>query len=186
MNTLLQAVPGQGLRASALGAALMTSLLLGGCAQLKPAMDTLFGDRAPAREHPRAEERQRPRAERPDRSDRTAARPERGASDRDDIALREGIALYHEGEFNAAIRRLTSNDMNGGSVRNRVTALKYTAFSYCVTNRPAPCRQAFERALRLDASFDLAPGEQGHPLWGPQFARAKGGPAREGSRAASR
>ena len=40
-------------------------------------------------------------------------------------------------------------------------------------NRPVPCRQAFERALRMDASFDLAPGEQGHPLWGPQFVKAR-------------
>jgi hypothetical protein len=27
--------------------------------------------------------------------------------------------------------------------------------------------------LRLDPSFDLAPGEQGHPLWGPVFVKAK-------------
>jgi hypothetical protein len=47
------------------------------------------------------------------------------------------------------------------------------AFSYCVTSRPAPCRQAFDRALRLDPSFDLAPGEHGHPLWGPVFTKAK-------------
>jgi hypothetical protein len=52
-------------------------------------------------------------------------------------------------------------------------ALKYQAFSYCVTSRPAPCRQAFDRALRLDPSFDLAPGEHGHPLWGPVFTKAK-------------
>jgi hypothetical protein len=54
-----------------------------------------------------------------------------------------------------------------------VTALKYTAFSYCVTSRPAQCRQAFDKALRLDPSFQLAPGEYGHPLWGPVFAKAK-------------
>ncbi|MCC2958263.1 TssQ family T6SS-associated lipoprotein [Massilia sp. IC2-477] len=166
---------------------LTATVLLGGCAQIKPQIDALFGGREPARSHPRAEERTRPRAERAERYERPAPRPDRSASDRDDIALREGIALYHEGEFNAAIKRLSSADMNGGSVRNRVTALKYTAFSYCVTNRPVPCRQAFERALRLDGAFDLAPGEQGHPLWGPAFAKARqnaGG--REGAREASR
>lgn len=171
-----------GLRSCALAAL----LLLGGCAQLKPQLDAIFGDPRPGREHARAEERSRARAERADRNERAAPRPERPASDRDDIALREGIALYHDGEYNAAIKRLNSGDMNGGSVRNRVTALKYTAFSYCVTNRLAPCRQAFERALRLDAAFDLAPGEHGHPLWGPQFARAKGGSGRDGAREASR
>jgi hypothetical protein len=54
-----------------------------------------------------------------------------------------------------------------------VTALKYTAFSYCVTSRPAQCRQAFDKALKLDPAFELAPGEYGHPLWGPVFAKAK-------------
>ena len=164
-------------------AALATALLLGGCAQLNAQFDSLMGGREPARAHPRSEERARARVERSERNERPAPRAERPASDRDDNALREGIALYHEGEYNAAIKRLGSNDMNGGSVRNRVTALKYTAFSYCVTNRQAACRQAFERALRLDASFDLAPGEQGHPLWGPVFAKVKQGAGRDGAQA---
>jgi hypothetical protein len=88
-------------------------------------------------------------------------------------ALREGIGLYNEGDFNGAIRRLSASDIANGSVGTRVTALKYTAFSYCVTSRPVQCRESFEKALRLDPSFDLAPGEHGHPLWGPVFARAK-------------
>jgi len=158
------------LRAGALAAL----LLLGGCAQLNSGLDSVFGQKEPARPraHPRAEEVQRARAE---RSERPAPKPDRPAANRDDLALREGIALYHEGEFNAAIKRLGSGDMNGGSLRNRVTALKYTAFSYCVTGRPVPCRQAFERALRLDPNFDLAPGEHGHPQWGPIFAKVKQG-----------
>jgi hypothetical protein len=171
-----------GLRACLLGA----MLLLGGCAQLNSQLNAILGKNEAARPHARVDERSRVRGERADRIDRPVPRPERAASDRDDIALREGMALYHDGNYHAAIKRLNSSDMHGGSVRNRVTALKYTAFSYCVTNRPVPCRQAFERAMRLDASFDLAPGEQGHPLWGPQFARARQGLGREGAREASR
>lgn len=155
-----------GLRAGLLGAL----LLLGGCAQLNSQLDSILGKNDPPRAQSRGDDRPRARAE---RTERPAPRQERPAADRDDIALREGIALYHDGDFNGAIKRLTSNDMNRGSVRNRVSALKYTAFSYCVTNRPVQCRQAFERALRMDASFDLAQGEQGHPLWGPQFAKAR-------------
>ncbi len=153
---------------------LASLLLLGGCAELNSSLNSVFGPKEPSRPrpHPRAEDVARARTE---RSERPAPRPERTVSNRDDTALREGIALYDDGEFNAAIKRLSSNDLNGGSLRNRITALKYTAFSYCVTNRPAPCRQAFERALRLDPSFDLAPGEQGHPQWGPVFAKVKGG-----------
>jgi hypothetical protein len=88
-------------------------------------------------------------------------------------ALREGINLYNEGDFNAAIRRLSAREIAAGSVSTRVTALKYTAFSYCVTSRAEQCRQAFDKALRLDPSFELSVGEHGHPLWGPVFARAK-------------
>jgi hypothetical protein len=97
----------------------------------------------------------------------------RRAAGRAPAALREGISLYNDGDFNGAIRRLSSNDIANGSVGTRVTALKYTAFSYCVTSRPAQCRQAFDKALRLDPSFDLTPGEHGHPQWGPVFAKAK-------------
>jgi hypothetical protein len=92
---------------------------------------------------------------------------------RETNGLREGVRLYDDGDFNGAIRRLSARDVSNGPVATRVTALKYTAFSYCVTSRPAQCRQAFDKALRLDPSFDLAPGEHGHPLWGPVFTRAK-------------
>ncbi|MBI3230981.1 MAG: TssQ family T6SS-associated lipoprotein, partial [Burkholderiales bacterium] len=57
----------------------------------------------------------------------------------------------------------------------QIDAAKFMAFSYCVTNRNALCRQQFERALKLDPSFDLAAGEKGHPLWGPVFLKAKKG-----------
>lgn len=162
-------IPTHGLRACMLGAV----LLLGGCAELNSQLNSIMGKNEAPRPRARVDDRTHPRAERAERNERPAARPERPASNRDEAALREGIALYHDGDFNGAIKRLTSSDMNGGSVRNRVSALKYTAFSYCVTRRPVPCRQAFERALRLDASFDLSPGEQGHPLWEPQFAKAR-------------
>jgi hypothetical protein len=121
--------------------------LLAGCADFPG-----FGPSAPSHAHPRAES---------------------AAAARDQAALREGIHLYNEGDFNGAIRRLGSHDIASGPVSTRVTALKYTAFSYCVTSRPAQCQRAFEKALRLDPRFDLTPGEHGHPLWGPVFARAK-------------
>ena len=160
----------------------MLALLLAGCAQLEPIFEPLIGKREPARAHPRVDEKSekaRPKAERSERSERSerVERPvksERPApSDRDDAALREGIALYHDGEYNAAIKRLNSNDMNGASLRNRLAALKYTAFSHCLSGRQAQCRQSFDRAFKLDPSFDLNAGEHGHPLWGPVFAKAK-------------
>lgn len=92
----------------------------------------------------------------------------------DQAALDEGIALYNRGDFPAAIKRLSATEIAAsGNKANQLTALKYMAFSYCVTSRQTLCRQQFEKALKLDPKFDLAPGEHGHPLWGPVFTRAK-------------
>ena len=89
------------------------------------------------------------------------------------VSLKEGIELYNKGSFNDAIKRLNSAEVATGSRATQLTAHKYTAFSYCVTSRQTLCRQAFEKAFKLDPAFDLAQGEHGHPLWGPAFARAK-------------
>lgn len=147
--------------------ALLAGSTLAGCAQIAP----LF-ERNPSANHPKVESRPEPRAE-----SRPRAEPRgEAASGREQVALREGIRLYNEGDFNGAIKRLNSNDIRSGSpVATRTMALKYTAFSYCVTSRPKQCQQAFERALKIDPDFSLEPGEQGHPLWGPAFERAKRG-----------
>jgi hypothetical protein len=153
------------------------ALFLGGCAEF-PMFDQKQA-RTPS--HPKAV------ASRP-APVRAAPPPEREAGpqrdrdhDHDGIpdnaketnGLREGMRLYEDGDFNGAIRRLGARDVSNGPLSTRVTALKYMAFSYCVTSRPTQCRQAFDKALRLDPDFDLAPGEHGHPLWGPVFTRAK-------------
>ncbi|QYF92513.1 TssQ family T6SS-associated lipoprotein [Massilia sp. PAMC28688] len=88
-------------------------------------------------------------------------------------SLREGIELYNKGQFNDAIKRLSAPEIAGGTRAGHLQALKYMAFSYCVTSRTTLCRQAFEKAFKLDPSFDLQPGEHGHPLWGPAFERAR-------------
>jgi len=88
-----------------------------------------------------------------------------------EMALKEGIALYNNGDFNGAIRKL--NTVKGAEKPVQLSAFKYSAFSYCVSGRQLACTQQFEKALRLDPNFDLEPGEKGHPLWGPVFARAK-------------
>lgn len=148
-----------------LGALALGAVVLAGCAPVAP----ILGGSTPARHHPRADE------VRPARSEpvRRAPRPEPKQPERDETALREGIALYNDGDYNGAIRRLNGSEMNGAALRHRLAALKYTAFSYCVSGRQALCRQSFDRALRLDPSFDLAAGEHGHPLWGPVFNQAR-------------
>ncbi len=88
-------------------------------------------------------------------------------------ALKEGIELYNKGAYSEAIKRLASPDIANGPKADKVQAHKYSAFSYCLTSRQTLCRQQFEKAFKLDPSFDLQTGEHGHPLWTPQFEKAK-------------
>jgi hypothetical protein len=84
------------------------------------------------------------------------------------------IALYNNGDYNGEIKRFASiNDALKPYKDLELLGIKYTAFSYCLTRRITACRQQFENAFKLDPSFDLLPGEKGHPLWGPVFARVK-------------
>jgi Tfp pilus assembly protein PilF len=88
--------------------------------------------------------------------------------------LNEGISLYEKGDYNAALKRLAAaNELANDNKAIQLTSLKYMAFSYCVTSRPTLCRHQFEKAFKINPAFDLAPGEKGHPLWGPVFERAK-------------
>lgn len=128
-------------------ACLLGAALVGGCASLP-----FGGGAAPAAGHAR--------------TDSVAPTPAQSG-------LKDGIALYNNGDYNGAIKRLGSADISGGSKAIQLEALKYTAFSYCVTGRQTLCRQQFEKALKLDPAFDLEPGEHGHPLWGPVFTKAK-------------
>lgn len=89
------------------------------------------------------------------------------------LGLKDGIELYNKGSYNDAIKRLGAPEVMGGAKATQLQALKYTAFSYCVTSRQKLCGQTFDKAFKLDSSFDLAAGEHGHPLWGPAFAKAK-------------
>ena len=88
--------------------------------------------------------------------------------------LNAGINFYYTGDYSAAIKRLNAaNEAGKNDIFIQLAALKYLAFSYCVSSQPTQCQMQFERALKLDRAFDLTPGENGHPLWGPAFERAK-------------
>lgn len=88
--------------------------------------------------------------------------------------LNEGVSLYDQGDFNGAIKKLGSaNEIWNGDKTSQLRALKYMAFSYCVTSRQTLCRQQFDKALLLEPTFDLEPGEKMHPLWGPVFDQAR-------------
>ena len=104
-------------------------------------------------------------APRPAPAPAPAPEPERS----DQGAYDEGLALYRKGAYNQALMRFAT-------VRTppalRVQALKYSAFSYCVTNRLVACELRFREALRLSPGFRLSRAEQGHPVWDPVFQKA--------------
>jgi hypothetical protein len=89
-------------------------------------------------------------------------------------ALVTAIEAYDRGDYSQAIRLLTplssESTLDSGQ---QLRALKTLAFSQCSTNAITACRGTFERAFRSDAKFDLSAAERGHPIWGPQFLRAR-------------
>jgi hypothetical protein len=144
-------------------AALAGASLLSGCDTLQP----LISPSKPAAQPTKpAAGAQRPGAS-------TAAPAQTPVANADQAALKDGIELYNRGAYNEAIKRLAAPEIAAGPKAGQLQALKYTAFSYCVTSRQTLCRQTFEKAFKIDPAFDLLPGENGHPLWGPAFARAK-------------
>ncbi|MES2152795.1 MAG: TssQ family T6SS-associated lipoprotein [Pseudomonadota bacterium] len=151
-------------------ACLLGAALLGGCAQ-NPMSGSYKVD-APAREAPA--EAPPPSAARAPAAPQAPLVPAAPLIAAEQALLQEGIALYNNGDYNGAIKRLSAPEIGASGVKAaQLSALKYMAFSYCVTQRQTLCRQQFEKALKLDPAFDLAPGERGHPLWGPVFTRAK-------------
>ena len=89
-------------------------------------------------------------------------------------ALVAAVESYDRGEFPSAIRQLTPMVTDGSLDPSQLLrALKALAFSQCSVNAVTACRQSFERAFKADPTFDLAAAERGHPIWGPQFLRAR-------------
>ncbi len=89
-------------------------------------------------------------------------------------ALAGALATYERGDYGAAIRQLTPlTTDNSLDQASQLQALKSLAFSECLSRKITACRKTFEHAFQLDNQFDLAPAEQGHPVWGPQFLRAR-------------
>ena len=84
--------------------------------------------------------------------------------------LAAGVSQFEEGDYAQAERLLQSSLADGLSSRaSQARAHKYLAFTYCVTNRPAQCRQQFGNALSADPKFTLTAAEAGHPTWGPVY-----------------
>lgn len=89
-------------------------------------------------------------------------------------ALTSGIEKYDDGNYADAIANLQDALTQGLSTDDQVRAHKYMAFAYCVSGKPALCREEFKKAVELNPALELSPSEAGHPTWGPIFKSVKG------------
>ncbi|BFM19647.1 TssQ family T6SS-associated lipoprotein [Gilvimarinus japonicus] len=93
--------------------------------------------------------------------------------------LERGKSHFHAGNYNQAETDLIGATTWHATSGTQLVALKYLAFTYCVTDRATLCRHAFNKALQLDPRFELSEAEVTHPLWGPQFKLARNGTTTE-------
>jgi tetratricopeptide (TPR) repeat protein len=87
--------------------------------------------------------------------------------------IADAMQDYDEADYNMAIKNFQDALKESLSDADQITAHKFIAFSYCLSNRQAQCRTEFETIFKLNANFELAPAEAGHPFWGPSFRAAK-------------
>src|SRR5258708_14587255 len=84
--------------------------------------------------------------------------------------LSAGVKHYEVGDFDNAVKSLTASLEHGMlSKTDQSRARKYLAFSHCVSNREAQCRDEFRKAFEINSEFALSPAEDGHPIWGPVY-----------------
>ena len=137
-----------------------TLLLLYGCADMHNLGTIVSNSLSPGANSDRLEDQKRPQ--------QGYNRVRKAAT-----AMLEGIRFYDNGDYKDAIVKFSAPEIEAAPTVFRVEALKYTAFSYCVVENYARCRQAFDQALSIDADFELLASESGHPMWGPVFKEAK-------------
>lgn len=88
--------------------------------------------------------------------------------------INDGLKAYDAGGYDDAMRNfLLALDSGALTQPQQLNARKHMAFIYCVSNREANCREEFEKLLGIDARYELAPAEAGHPVWGPVFRNIK-------------
>ena len=84
--------------------------------------------------------------------------------------LADGVKQYDAGEYDNAVKNLTSSLEHGLlSKAEQARARKYLAFSHCVSGREILCRDEFRKAFEIYPDFSLTAAEDGHPIWGPVY-----------------
>ncbi|NJR71713.1 MAG: TssQ family T6SS-associated lipoprotein [Gammaproteobacteria bacterium] len=88
--------------------------------------------------------------------------------------LADAMTLYEAADYIKSVKNVSRRAKKKTlSLDDQLKARKFSAFSYCLSNRTTLCRQEFEKILQQKADFDLSAAEVGHPSWGPLFVQAK-------------
>jgi hypothetical protein len=88
--------------------------------------------------------------------------------------LADGVKQYDAGEYDNAVKNLTSSLEHGLlSKAEQARARKYLAFSHCVSGREILCRDEFRKAFEIYPEFALTTAEDGHPIWGPVYRNVR-------------
>ncbi|WP_171815112.1 TssQ family T6SS-associated lipoprotein [Advenella kashmirensis] len=91
-------------------------------------------------------------------------------SSSEEVQIRPIRESFMAGQYDAVITQVTNTPaLSTGSVPLHTTALKYKAFSECLTEAKRSCASTFEQILTLNPNFTLLPAEKSHPSWGPVF-----------------
>ncbi len=85
----------------------------------------------------------------------------------------EAVKQYDDAEYQKSIKLFQDALKETLSPADQIRAHKYSAFSYCLTNRQTLCRAEFDKILQLNPAFELDAAEAGHPSWGPPFRTVK-------------
>lgn len=92
----------------------------------------------------------------------------------EEILLQKIESDFHEGEYKTVINTVKKTpETSLGSVAYRSEALKYKAFSECVSRQQRNCRNTFRQLLEINPDFDLKASEVSHPQWGKVFTDEK-------------
>jgi len=94
--------------------------------------------------------------------------------DRAQQQLADGVKQYEAGEYDNAVKNLTSSLEHGLlSKAEQARARKFLAFSHCVSGREILCRDEFRKAFEIYPEFALTAAEDGHPIWGPIYRNVR-------------
>lgn len=93
-------------------------------------------------------------------------------SPEEELILQTMQTSFSNGEYKELIKNIKAEPlMLSGSLAFRSEALKYQAFSQCITRARTACGRTFKQLLTANPDYQLTEAESTHPTWGPVFER---------------